>query len=90
MKLCFVDESCSSDGVYSKVDPEWVYDCHTLKHDLIATFHRSFVRLFDDNLLCNHEIQWNDQLPVNVMGLMSSGVPSNHESNEETGFICGF
>ena len=89
-KLYFEGDTCKSDATYSAdLIKENLCRCHTIRDNLVVAFHKESARLYDENMVCKHQVQWDDQLPVQVR-LLNFSVAANHSDWESTGFICGF
>ena len=90
-KLYFEGDTCKSDATYSAdLIKEDLYRCHTIRDNLVVAFHKQSARLYDGNMVCKHQVQWNHQLPVEVYCLSKFSFAANHPDWKSTGFICGF
>ena len=65
-KLYFDSKTYSRKQLAGELVGDELCRCHTVRDNLVVAFHKQSARLYDDDLVCKHQVQWNDSLPVQV------------------------
>ena len=66
-KLYFDGKTYSREQLAGELIEERLFRCHTVRDNLVVAFHRQSARLYDEDLVCKQQVQWNDTLPVQVL-----------------------
>jgi len=66
-KLYFDGKTYIREQLAGELIGELLLRCHTVRDNLVVAFHLQSARLYDKDLACKQQVQWNDTLPVQVI-----------------------